>query len=55
VQACETVVSLGVGAVGAFYLAWPSETARRWALRGVVLAGSGAAAAALGVLAVNLA
>jgi uncharacterized membrane protein YbhN (UPF0104 family) len=49
-QAIETFVSFCSGGLGALYLARGSDSVRRWALRGAVLASSLAAAAALGMV-----
>jgi uncharacterized membrane protein YbhN (UPF0104 family) len=48
-QAVETLVSVGAGALGAAYLAQPSPAARRWGSRAAV-GGSVAVAAALGLV-----
>jgi uncharacterized membrane protein YbhN (UPF0104 family) len=50
IQAVETLVSVGTGALGAAYLAQPSPVARRWAGRVAAVGGSAAAAAALGLV-----
>jgi uncharacterized membrane protein YbhN (UPF0104 family) len=54
IQALETLVSVGAGSAGALYLLRPTVRARRWALRGVTLGASAAAAAVVGAIVLNL-
>lgn len=53
-QALETLVSFGAGGLGALYLARENAAVRRWAMRTVVVGTSLAAAAAVGVIWLDL-
>ena len=50
IQAVETAVSVGTGALGALYLAQPNETARRWTMRVATVGASAALAGGLGLV-----
>ena len=52
-QGLQTLVSIGVGSLGALYLVRPSPTVKRWVVRGTTAGASAALAALVGVLVVN--